>query len=78
MFNSLYSSTNQDLFEKHFCNQGSHYENMDNFCHVKEAISVQPMLFTVNKDEWNTKEGTGKSMMNASAVLWNAKRHLSG
>ena len=26
IFNSLHSNTNQDLVEKHLCNQGSHYE----------------------------------------------------
>ena len=35
-------------------------------------------LFTVSKDEWNTKEDTGKSMKNALYVLRYAKRHLSG
>jgi len=32
----------------------------------------------VRKDEWDTKEGTGKSMKNALYVLQYAKRHLSG
>jgi len=36
------------------------------------------MLFTVSKDEWNTKEDTGKSLKNALHVLRCAKRHLSG
>ena len=34
--------------------------------------------FAVSKDEWDTKEDTGKSMKNALYVLWYAKRHLSG
>ena len=34
--------------------------------------------FPVSKDEWDTKEDTGKSMKNALYVLWYAKRHLSG
>ena len=34
--------------------------------------------FPVNKDEWDTKEDTGKSMKNALYVLRYAKRHLSG
>ena len=34
--------------------------------------------FTVSKDEWDTKEDTGKSMKNALYVLRYAKRHLSG
>jgi len=28
MFTLLHSSTNQELFEKYFCNQSSHYEHM--------------------------------------------------
>ena len=36
------------------------------------------MLFTTGKDEWNTKEDTGKSLKNALHILQYAKRHLSG
>jgi len=32
----------------------------------------------VNKDEWDTKEGHGKSMKNALHVQWYGKRHLLG
>jgi len=35
-------------------------------------------LFIVSKDEWNTKEDTGKSLNNALHILQYAKRHLSG
>ena len=31
MFNLLHSSTNQEVFEKHLCNQGSHYEKYGRF-----------------------------------------------
>jgi len=31
----------------------------------------------VNKDEWDTKEGRGKSMKNALHVQQYGKRHLS-
>ena len=34
-------------------------------------------LFTVSKDEWDTKEDTGKSMKNALYILWYAKGHQS-
>ena len=34
--------------------------------------------FSVSKDEWDTKEDTGKSMKNALYVLRYAKRHLLG
>jgi len=40
---------------------------IDNFCmdgshHVS---TTKATLFVVSKDEWDTKEGTGKSMKNA-------------
>jgi len=34
--------------------------------------------FVVNKDEWDTKEGHGKSMKNVLHVQQYGKRHLSG
>jgi len=78
MFTSLHSSKNQELSEKHLCNQGSLYEkNTDNFYYTKE-VTTKSMLFTVSKDKWNTKEDTGKSLKNALHILWYAKRHLSG
>jgi len=35
-------------------------------------------LFVVNKDEWDTKEDTGKSMKNKLHVQQYGKKHLSG
>ena len=80
MFNPLHSSTNQELFEKHLCYQNSHYENTDDFRYEgKPSCAIaKSTLFAVSKDEWDTKEDTGKSMKNALYVLWYAKRHLSG
>ena len=68
------------FFEKHLCYQGSHYEKYGLFRYVKEAITCnhQINVFTVSKDEWNTKKDTGKSIKNAVHVLWYAKRHLLG
>jgi len=34
--------------------------------------------FAVSKDEWDIKEGSGKSMKNALHEQWYGKRHLSG
>ena len=42
------------------------------------CATTKSTLFTVSKDEWDTKEDTGKSMKNALYVLRYAKRHLSG
>ena len=59
-------------------------KNTDDFLlrKAKEAglshATTQLTLFTVSKDEWNTKEDTGKSLKNALHVLRYAKRHLSG
>ena len=64
MFNPLHSSTNQELLKKHLCNQNSHYENTDDFHYVGKpsCATAKSTLFAVSKDEWDTKEDTGKSM----------------
>ena len=54
-------------------------KNEDDFHYTKEAITCNHQTaFTISKDEWNTKEDTGKSMKNALDVLRYAKRHLLG
>jgi len=81
VFDSLQSSKNQELFEKHLCNNSSHYEKYGRFLVTQRKPSratTELTLFTVSKDEWNTKEDTGKSLKNALHVLRYAKRHLSG
>ena len=51
--------------------------NMDDFCYEgKPSRELTP--FSVSKDEWDTKEDTGKSMKNALYILQYTKRHLSG
>ena len=57
-------------FEKHLCNQNSHYKNTDDFCYEgKPSCAIaKSTLFAVSKDEWDTKEDTGKSMKNALYV----------
>jgi len=42
------------------------------------APTTKLTLFVVNKDDWDTKEGIGKSMKNALHAQWYGKRHLSG
>jgi len=72
----LHSSTNQELFEKYLCS--SHYEKYEQFLITQRKPScatTKLMLFTVSKDEWNTKEN---SLKNALDVLWYVKRYLSG
>ena len=54
-------------------------KNMDDF-HYKgkpSCAAAKLTSFAVSKDEWDTKEDTGKSMKNALYILWYAKRHLS-
>ena len=55
-------------------------KNTDNFCYKEKpsCATTKLTLFAVSKDEWDTKEDTGKSMKNALYVLRYAKRHLSG
>jgi len=74
--NPLHSSKIQELFEKYLCNQSSPYENYGWFLLHKGSHHVLPpklTFFVVSKDEWNTKEDTGKSMKNALYVLQYAK-----
>ena len=55
--------------------------NTDNFRYEEGKPSraiAKSTLFVVSKDEWDTKEDTGKSMKNALYVLRNTNRHLSG
>ena len=55
-------------------------KNTDDFCFegkLSRAIA-KSTPFPVSKDEWDTKEDTGKSMKNALYILWYAKRHLLG
>ena len=55
-------------------------KNTDNFCYEGKPsrATAKSTLFVVSKDEWDTKEDTGKSMKNALYVLRYAKRHLLG
>ena len=130
MFNSLHSSTNQELFRKHLYNLRIPKEMVPrpNFINYRlksevsitlrcrlcstcyTAIQIKNCLkstfaikiatikntddfhfegkpsractkstpFSVSKDEWDTKEDTGKSMKNALYILQYAKRHLLG
>ena len=80
MFNLLHSVTNQELFEMHLCNQSSHYGKYGQFRYEGKPSCATAKLtpYTVSKDEWDTKEDTGKSMKNALYVLLYAKRHVSG
>jgi len=67
--NLFHSSSNQELFEKHFFIENSHYENMkivtmknmDNF-HFEGKPIVELTPFVVSKDKWDTTEDTGRSI----------------
>ena len=54
--------------------------NIDDFRYEgKPSCAIaKSTLFAVSKDEWDTKEDTGKSMKKALHVLRYAKRHISG
>ena len=77
--NLLHSITNQ-LFKKHLYNQVATMKNTDDFCYKGKlsCTASKSTLFAVSKDEWDTKEDTGKSMKNALYVLQYAKRHMFG
>ena len=81
MLDLLHSSRNQEMFEKHLSIKSSHYEKYGRFLVTQRKPSratTKSTLFTVSKDEWNTKEDTGKSQKNALHIQRYAKRHLSG
>jgi len=40
------------------------------------VLATKSTLFVVSKSEWDTKEGTGKSMSNALYVQHYGKRYL--
>ena len=46
MFNPLHSSTNQELIEKHLCNQNSHYEKYGRFLLWREVITCYHQIDT--------------------------------
>ena len=60
--------------------QNSHDEKYDDFRFEGKPSRARTKStpFPVGKDEWDTKEDTGKFMKNALYVLQYAKRHLSG
>ena len=83
LFNSLHSNTNQ--LESTSVIKVATMKNTDDLLGIISIVQKKPshattklMLFTVSKDEWNTKEDTGKSLKNTLDVLRYAKRHLSG
>ena len=39
MFNPLHSKTNQELYEKHLCNQSNHYEKYEWGCMPQLKVS---------------------------------------
>ena len=49
---------------------------MDDFCYKGKPshATAKSILFAVSKDEWDTKEDTGKYMKNALYVLWYTKQ----
>ena len=54
-------------------------KNTDDFRYEGKPshTTTKLILFTVSKDEWDTKKDTGKSMKNTLYVLRYAKRQLS-
>ena len=54
-------------------------KSMDDFRYEGKPslAAAKSTPFAVSKDEWDTKEDTGKSMKNALYVLRYAKRHVS-
>ena len=74
MLNSLHSSTNQKLFKSTSAIKVATMKNTNNFRYEEKpsCATVKLTIFTVSKDEWDTKEDTGKSMKNALYVCQKA------
>ena len=55
-------------------------KNMDNFIYEGKPShsTTKSTLLAVSKDEWDTKEDTGKSMKDALYIVRRAKRHFLG
>ena len=75
IFNLSHSSMNQQLFEKHLCNQSIHNEKYECVT-CKRCHHVLPLNGHIKKDKCN--KDTGKSMKNAFYIWQYAIRHLSG
>ena len=70
----------KNCFKNTFANEVATMKNTDDFRYEGKPsrATTKSTLFAVSKDEWDTKEDTGKSMKNALYVLWYTKRHLLG
>jgi len=69
MFNLLYSSINQKLFKRTFAIKVATMKIMiTNGSH--HMPTTKSTLFVVSKDEWDTKEGSGKSIKKALYEQW--------
>jgi len=67
MFNPLQRSVNQELFEKHLFNQCSLCKKYKRFLFQKESHhQIMSTLFTLDKDEWDTKEEEYSGMLKAN------------
>ena len=78
MSNPLHRITNQELFEKHLCNQSSHCENMDKF-HYKgkpSCATAKSTPFAVSKMNWTQRRMPVCPWKNVLYILWYAKRHV--
>ena len=76
----MFSIMKQELFKSTSAIKIVTMKNMDNFRYEGKLsrATTKSTLLAVSKDEWNTKEDTGKSMKNALYVLRYAIRHFSG
>jgi len=76
----LYNSTNQQLLKRTPAIKVVTMKITDDFRYKRKPSHTYHNIdtFVVSKDEWETKEGTGKSMKNELHVQRYGKRHLLG
>ena len=59
-------------------NWGTQHHPYFSYAKKPSYATTKLTLLVVSKDEWNIKEGTGKSIKNALYALQCAKTHLPG
>jgi len=63
MYTPLHSSTNQELFEKHVCNHGSHYEKHNGAVCPSYRLKLKyPLPFSVSYDWLVTQQYESRSV----------------
>ena len=72
MYNSLHSSTNHELFERHLCNQGSHNEKYRQFFHCSTSLQPERYLLVYH----STSNAFFKDLTVSSFVFYSSFKSI--